>query len=70
MMKGTVTRVLLSKGYGFIRGEDGKSRFFHVTSVEPQRDFERMFEGQAVTFTAVKGKAGNGEAAVNVCAVS
>lgn len=65
-MKGTITRVLLSKGYGFIRGSDGKSRFFHVTSVTPQREFERMFEGQAVEFDPIPGKRGNEEAATRV----
>lgn len=53
IMTGIIIRLLPNKGYGFLRGEDGESRFFHATKVEPPRAFDRMREGQSVTFVSV-----------------
>jgi cold shock CspA family protein len=33
-MKGYVTYYNFSKGYGFIKGENGQNYFFHVSSVD------------------------------------
>lgn len=52
-MKGTIIRVFLNKGYGFVRGEDGISRFMHAKEVHPPEAFDTMREGQAVEFTPV-----------------
>ena len=49
-MKGVLTRLFLNKGFGFVRGEDGISRFMHASSVEPRTAFDTMHEGQAVEF--------------------
>ena len=50
-MKGTVIRTLPLKGFCFIMGEDGHSRFAHASSfTEGQTAFERLHEGQAVSF--------------------
>lgn len=49
-MSGVVTRVFLTKGYGFLRGRDGVSRFIHASEVKPMSAFDHMHEGQAVEF--------------------
>lgn len=33
-MKGTVDRVMAEKNFGFIKGEDGESYFFHSTDFD------------------------------------
>lgn len=38
MMEGTVLRLVGDKGFGFVRGEDGKDYFFH------RSDFHGFFE--------------------------
>ena len=50
-MHGVVTKVIFSRGFGFIRGEDGLSRFFHQRAVVDARAFDLMHEGQPVLFT-------------------
>jgi len=66
-VRGTVVRVFLSKGYGFVRGEDGHVRFMQVSDFEPPIAFEHLREGQVLEFTPVEntGK-GNGLRAVRV----
>lgn len=49
-MKGTITRMLPNKGYGFVRGEDGLSRFMHASVVVPRAAFDTLREGQSVEF--------------------
>lgn len=49
-MNGTVIRCFPNKGYAFIRGEDGYTRFLHATQVFPQQDFDTIHEGQGVEF--------------------
>lgn len=50
-MQGTIIRLLPNRGFGFIRGMDGLSRFFEAKEVVPAIDFDRMYEGQCVMFT-------------------
>jgi len=50
-MFGTIVRLLLAKGFGFARGEDGGVYFIHAKSVVPRTDFEKLYEGQRVEFT-------------------
>ena len=58
-MNGTVIRVFLSKGFGFVRGdEDGTSRFMHVSDLQPIQAFDHLREGQRVTFTPIDGQHG------------
>lgn len=45
-MKGTVTRVIYDKRFGFIKGEDNKEYFFHMT------DFIGSFEDLVTDFEA------------------
>ena len=48
MATGTITRVLHTKGYGFIRDAQGKEYFFHRSAVAG--NFENLREGQQVSF--------------------
>lgn len=49
-MTGTVTKVLLNKGFAFVRDMQGMSRFVSVRDVVPVSAFDTMHEGQKVTF--------------------
>lgn len=48
VMVGTIRRVD-ARGFGFIRGTDGKDRFFHATSCS-NSPFDDLEEGQKVEF--------------------
>ena len=68
-MTGTVIRVLLNKGFAFVRGEsDGISRFAHSHDFEPEIAFDTLREGRAVTFEPALGPetSGNGQRAVKI----
>jgi len=67
-MTGIVIRVIHSKGYAFVRGdEDGVSRYAHATWFIPELDFDTVREGQAVEFVPDdKGVQGNGKQAKQV----
>jgi CspA family cold shock protein len=45
---GTIKRLVMDRGFGFLSGEDGKEYFFHRSSVEGS--FEGLQEGQKVSF--------------------
>ena len=57
MPTGTIARLLIDKGYGFIREEGGIEQFFHRTAVR-QAVFELLREGQRVEFTAEESTKG------------
>jgi cold shock CspA family protein len=69
-MSGTVIRVLHDKGYGFLRGTDGISRFFEAREVFPSIAFDRMQSGQSVQFIPAHGQKGNGQRAIHVEPIS
>lgn len=48
-MKGRVTKYFAEKGYGFVKDENGNSRFFHVSNVKVGE--ELLEQGATVTFT-------------------
>ena len=50
MPTGTIARLLIDKGFGFIRDEGGIEHFFHRSSVRGAV-FELLWEGQGVEFT-------------------
>jgi CspA family cold shock protein len=50
MPTGTIARLLIDKGFGFIRDEGGIEHFFHRSSVR-STVFELLREGQRVDFT-------------------
>ena len=49
MSTGTVKKIIADRGFGFIRGEDGREIFFHRTCLQGL-PFETLKEGQAVDF--------------------
>ena len=53
MAKGVVKRLLRDKGFGFIKAEDGKDLFFHMTALRNIR-FDLLKEGDPVEFDIVK----------------
>lgn len=54
-MKGRVSRYFQAKGYGFIKDENGESRFFHTSNVKGLNDIS---EGSLVEFTPAKNQKG------------
>lgn len=63
-INGTISRVLLSKGFAFALGDDGVSRFLHASDFTNRSDFDKLHEGQHVRFFSVDfnspEKKGNG----------
>ena len=49
MPTGTIARLLIDKGFGFIRDDGGQEWFFHRSSVEAGI-FDQLNEGQRVSF--------------------
>lgn len=56
-MRGTVKKLNADKGFGFIRGEDGKDYFFHRSALRNVR-IDDMYEGQGATFEGDMGDKG------------
>jgi CspA family cold shock protein len=54
---GTVKWFNSSKGYGFIKQEDGEDVFVHFQSIQAD-GFKTLEEGQTVEFSVVDGKKG------------
>lgn len=50
-------KTLIAKGFGFIDSGDGHDLFFHMSSVEGTT-FDRLQEGQRVSFHAGEGPKG------------
>jgi CspA family cold shock protein len=57
MQNGTIARLLIDKGFGFIRDEGGTEHFFHRSSVRGAV-FELLREGQRVEFTVEESPKG------------
>ena len=57
MFNGTIARLLIDKGFGFIRDEGGTEHFFHRSSVRGAV-FELLREGQRVEFTVEESPKG------------
>ncbi|HJO39485.1 MAG: cold shock domain-containing protein [Vicinamibacterales bacterium] len=58
MPSGTIARLLIDKGFGFIRDEGGIEHFFHRSSVRGGVVFELLREGQHVEFTVEESAKG------------
>lgn len=57
-MTGKIARVIVDKGFGFLRGDaDGVERFFHRSAVWGS-PFETLREGQPVEFEEEKNPKG------------
>jgi CspA family cold shock protein len=54
-LTGTVKRLLLDKGFGFVAAPNGAEYFFHRSAT---RDFDLLHEGAAVTFLPTQGPKG------------
>ena len=67
-MIGTVIRVFLDKGYGFIRGSDGLSRFLHASDLQEGEDWDLIKLDTHIEFDSAESKSGkgNGLKAINV----
>ena len=66
MANGTVTRWLEGRGYGFIKGEDGKEIFVHNSEIQGKSTLK---EGEKVEFEVTEGT-GKGPRAVKVKPIS
>jgi len=49
-LAGTVKKKVTDRGFGFIRGEDGRDYFFHFTDLRPGVEFDEVQEGASVDF--------------------
>lgn len=66
-MTGSVIRVLLGKGYAFIRDENGDERLASGSDFEPLHAFNSLAPGMKVEFTPTNtGKGGNGLKALKI----
>lgn len=63
-MRGVIISIMREKGFGFLRGEDGVSRFVHAKEVAEGTLFDLLKEKDTVTFTHQDHK--RGPRAVNV----
>ena len=57
MSSGTIARLLIDKGFGFIRDEGGIEHFFHRSAVQGAV-FELLREGQRVEFEVEESATG------------
>ena len=48
MQNGTIKKLVIERGFGFIAAEDGKEYFFHRSGTEG--DFDSLNGGEKVTF--------------------
>ena len=55
-MNGTIKRLVSDKGFGFVAATDGTEYFFHQSACLD--GFDRLREGQAVTFNTGQGPKG------------
>ena len=53
---GTIKRLVTDKGFGCVVGPDGNEYFFHQSACDGQ--FDRLHEGQSVTFEMGQGPKG------------
>ena len=57
MARGTIAKVVRDRGFGFIRGNDGKEVFFHRSGLVGL-NFDDLEQGQVVDFEVEKGPKG------------
>jgi CspA family cold shock protein len=57
-MDGAIKKLVSEKGFGFIKGDDGKEFFFHKSGLAAGVEYDDLKEGDRVTFettTSPKG---------------
>jgi len=63
MATGTIKKLVMERGFGFIKPDAGGSDiFFHCTALAQKSDFDALAEGQKVEFTEGDGKGGRPKA--------
>ena len=63
MSKGTIKKLVMERGFGFIKPDGGGSDiFFHCTALPVKSDFDGLAEGQRVEFVEAEGKGGRSKA--------
>jgi CspA family cold shock protein len=62
-IKGTITRLVNDKGFGFVQAEDGTEYFFHQSACT-DTSFDQLRTGLALTFD--KGQGPKGPRAENI----
>ena len=63
-MQGQITHVLPARGFGFLRGDDGKEVFYHWSDVLP--DLRHLRKGDIVTYSLVQPTPPRGPRACNI----
>lgn len=58
MENGTVTRVVVGKGFGFIGAKGLPDCFFHQSALDGGLTFDEKLEGRRVEFSWVEGQRG------------
>jgi CspA family cold shock protein len=66
-VKGRVKKLVPERGFGFVRGDDGKEVFFHRSGLGAN-DYDSLSEGDVVEYTVQEGP--RGPRAENVRAVA
>ncbi len=61
MAKGTIRRLIMDRGFGFIKGEEEGDLFFHRNDLEGV-EFGSLREGQEVEYEVGQGSNGRSEA--------
>lgn len=57
IVKGTIKKLVLDRGFGFISPNNGGDDiFFHCSALSQKSDFDSLQEGQAVTYVEAAGK--------------
>jgi CspA family cold shock protein len=64
MTKGSIKRVMKDRGYGFIKVEDGREIFFHMSDLQGL-DFNGLLKGDLVECEVGKDRYNRGLKAVN-----
>jgi CspA family cold shock protein len=49
-MNGNVKTLKKERGFGFIKGDDGREYFFHVSGMNEKGEFDHLQEGDPVSF--------------------
>jgi CspA family cold shock protein len=66
-VKGKVKKLVRDRGFGFVRGDDGREVFFHRSGLGPS-DYDSLSEGDIVEYVVQEGP--RGARAENVRAVT
>ena len=67
-MRGTINQLFNGRGFGFLKGEDGREILFYISDVE-DIEFQFLAERQNVEFVVEKkpkGRRNRGQRATNV----